>query len=1041
MKFTTISSKLEHTLSIGDDGNAYAWGDNTYGELGIGDLSGGHTTPTRVRMPANVKFTQISAGGWHGNHSLAIGTDGNAYSWGMNDHGQLGLGDTTNRTTPQIVNPPAGVRFVRIAAGYASSFALGNNGKIYAWGNTTNTEGGSGSGVLGVGDNNDRYSPTEVVGIPNTVKITTFSILADFVMALGSDGLIYTWGNNSYGQLATGDTVNRNSAVVVNPPVGTQRFTSINAGEWDATAIADDGYTYKWGIRNRGVFGDGTGDTDLGGTPNVLIPTRVTVTLPGGAGIKSLSSGGHHTLAIGTDNKTYAWGWNGLYPYGQLGAGITTATWKTTPIPVNVPSGVTFISVTAGAFNSAAIGSDGNTYMWGMSKFNSTGGALGDGATVNRNTPVRVGGPITITRVTFGGIVTPGTVTPVSSIWTGNTPPHAPGDVDVIVSWTLNGFAQPNETLRFRYLDTFTVTFDLDTAPGIPPGSQRVLEGSKATWPTQPSWAGHGFVGWFLNGKPYTYNEPVTANITLTAHWEERTFTFTMDPNRGPNSGGTSVTITPHPKGSSVLFTQVSAGWYHTLAIGSDGDLYAWGRNDAGQIGDNSTTNRLQPTKAVTPNGVKFLKISAGPNNSFALGSDNRWYAWGFNTSGQLGTGTTSNQLRPQAISMPTGVGAYTQVSPGRDHTLAIGDNSTTYAWGANNSGQLGDNTTVNQLSPVAVQTPAGVYQFTQVSAGSGHSIGIGDNGQAYSWGSNQYGQLGTSVINVGSSSSVPVQVQLPVGVSTFKQATATADWSLAISDTGRIYTWGYNGDYELGNGTTVNQPLPAEPSIPSGITFTNVTTNSDSAMSIGSNGSIYAWGYNASGQLGTGNQTSPTRPIVVNPKPGTTFTKLLSGWKHAIGIDTTGGIWTWGDNEYGQLGDKQGGPGKLSLTPVSAGMLYDINVTAVKFGNTPAQTGPTPNGSAGTWTVTSPRNNEGGPVPVIVTWTLNGTAQPDYPIHNFIYPFIPLNLPAAGSIPLQRLGGGSLLALSLMAAVVYAALQVSSHRKRGKGRHLQTAQ
>ncbi|BDR53554.1 hypothetical protein KIM372_14610 [Bombiscardovia nodaiensis] len=1027
VKFTTISSKYFHTLAIGDDGNTYAWGRNTEGELGDGTTTN-RLTPVKVQTPSGVKFTQVSAGGLAGLHSLALGTDGNIYSWGSNSYGQLGLGNTANYTTPKRIPKPAGVdRFTNVTAGWASGFAIDNNGKLYAWGSNAGQGDSAVAGILGVGDTINRTSLTPVAGIPSTVRIVSVSSACFFAMALGNNGVIYAWGNNSYGQLSTGDTINRTSAVAINPPAG-YRWTSASTGGYNAFATASNGSTYAWGTNDSGQYGNGT-------TTQFNAPTAITINMPAGVNITSMSTGGWHSVVMGSNRKAYSWGFGS---FGQLGTGFNRQ--ETSPVLVQTPAGVTFISVTTGYWTSFAIGSDGNTYGWGMnSDFigGAGGGAVGDGTTINRNTPVRVGGVIRITRVTFGGIVTSGTVTAVSSIWTGNTPPHAPGDVDVVVSWTLNGVAQPDATLRYHYLYTFTVTFDLGTAPGIPPGSQSVEENSKATWPVQPSWAGHGFVGWFLNGKPYTFNEPVTSNITLTAHWEERVFTFTMDPSRGPNSGGTSVTITPHPMGSSVLFTQVSAGWYHTLAIGSDGDLYAWGRNDAGQIGDDSTTNRLQPTKVITPNGVKFLKISAGPSNSFALGSDNHWYAWGFNTSGQLGTGTTSNQLKPQAISMPAGVGAYTQVSPGRDHTLAIGDNGTTYAWGANNSGQLGDNTTSNKLSPVAVQTPAGVYQFTQVSAGSGHSIGIGDNGQAYSWGSNQYGQLGTPAINVGSTSTVPVQVQLPVGVSTFKQATATADWSLAISDTGRIYTWGYNGDYELGNGTTVNQSLPAEPTIPSGITFTSVTTNSNSALSIGSNGSIYAWGYNASGQLGTGNQTTPTRPIVVNPKPGTTFTKLLSGWKHAIGIASDGTIWTWGDNQYGQLGDKQGGsPGALSLTPVSAGMLYDINVTAVKFGTTPAQSGPTPNGTTGTWTVTSPRNDAGGPVPVVITWTLNGVAQTDYPIHDFTYPYIPLNLPAAGTIPLQRLGGGSLLAISIITAVSLTGHQLSKTRKRRTGQH-----
>ncbi|BDR53463.1 hypothetical protein KIM372_13700 [Bombiscardovia nodaiensis] len=840
-------------------------------------------------------------------------------------------------------------------------------------------------------------------------------------MALGNNGIIYAWGLNYGGQLCTGDTLFRSSAVAINPPVG-YKFTHVDAEDWTGFAQCTNGKLYTWGGNQYGQFGNGI----VGGS-NVTQPTPNTISLPAGVHITQLTFGCFHTIAFSDNNRTaYTWGFNG---YGQLGDGTTTN--NPTPKPIQAPAGVTFISAFTGFYSSFAIGSDGNTYSWGQNDTNDgKGGMLGDGTTIQRNTPVRVGGVINITKVTIGGRVTTGTVNAVSGIWSGITLPHAPGDVDVVVEWTLNGAPQPSETLKYRYLDTFTVSFDLDGAPGSPPVTQSVLEGSKATWPTTPTWGGKLFTGWYVDGKPYTFNEPVTRSITLTAHWEQ--YTFSLNPSSGSTAGGTTVAITPNPKQSAIQFSQISVGWYHTLGLGSDGRIYAWGRNDAGQLGDNTTDNHVVPMVVKnTPTGVKYRQVVAGPNTSFALGSDNRWYAWGANTSGQLGNGNTTNQLTPVAISMPAGVNTYTQVSPGENHTLALGDDGIAYAWGANTNGQLGNNTTVNSLSPVKVQIPAGVFHFTSVSAGSSHSLAIGDNGLAYAWGSNQYGQLGSVLITVGDKSLVPVEVQLPVGLSKFKQATASVDWSIGIGDNGRIITWGYNGDYELGNGTMSNQSLPAEALLPAGLTFTQVNTNSDSAMSIASNGQIYAWGYNGAGQLGTGSQTTPTSPITVNPKPGTTFTKLITGWKHTIGIDTSGNIHAWGDNASGQLGDNQGGsPGDHSLTPVSL-IPVRLNITGVTVDGLTPQTGPTYDPGDSTWKITT-RPHAEGTVPVSIAWSLAGVPQTNYPL-TYTYG-TSRTLPAAGTIPLHRLSGSSLLAISIITAVSLTGHHLSKARKREQG-------
>ena len=227
-------------------------------------------------------------------------------------------------------------------------------------------------------------------------------------------------------------------------------------------------------------------------------------------------------------------------------------------------------------------------------------------------------------------------------------------------------------------------------------------------------------------------------------------------------------------------YLQVSAGYSHSLALGSDGYAYAWGNNDDGRLGDGTTTRRTKPVKVVkpadTPTDLTYVQVSAGHWHSLAVGSDGNTYAWGWNDQGELGNNTggynvySSVPVRVRDPASPTdkskGLQA-TQVSAGGDHSLAVGSDGNTYAWGCNYSGQLGS--TSYSSVPVHVRDPASPtdkskgQQATQVSAGSHDSLALGSDGYAYAWGDNGNGQLGNDSIPTGSSyqaqSSVPVPV------------------------------------------------------------------------------------------------------------------------------------------------------------------------------------------------------------------------------------------------------------------------------------------
>ncbi len=331
-------------------------------------------------------------------------------------------------------------------------------------------------------------------------------------------------------------------------------------------------------------------------------------------------------------------------------------------------------------------------------------------------------------------------------------------------------------------------------------------------------------------------------------------------------TGGNAQDLTPVQVGfpaGVTSWTSASVGYLFTLAIGNDGDIYGWGLNSDGQLGNGTTTDSNVPVMVTLPSGVKARAVSAGEDFAVAVGTDGNVYAWGLNSSGQLGDSTTTNSDVPVLVKMPSGVTA-TTVFAGPAFALAIGSDGNIYAWGANSTGQLGDSTATNSSVPVMVKMPSGVTA-TAISAGSSFSLAIGSDGNAYAWGGNGFGQLGDST---KTNSSVPVMVDLPSGV-TAKAIAGGRLHSLAVGSNGIVYGWGSNIYGGLGT-DTVNVPsteiLPTPVSLPAGLTAAGVTAIRWSSYMLGSNDSVYACGYNQEGELGIGSATGSPEYGVPTP-------------------------------------------------------------------------------------------------------------------------------------------------------------------------------
>jgi alpha-tubulin suppressor-like RCC1 family protein len=201
-------------------------------------------------------------------------------------------------------------------------------------------------------------------------------------------------------------------------------------------------------------------------------------------------------------------------------------------------------------------------------------------------------------------------------------------------------------------------------------------------------------------------------------------------------------------------FRQVIAGVAHTCGVTTGNKGYCWGYAAQGQIGDGKLVEQRRSPRAVV-GGLSFRQIAAGGAHSCGVTQDDRAYCWGNNFDGRIGDGTNTTRLRPVAVA---GGLRFSRVSPGQVHTCAVTTADRAYCWGNNTAGQLGDGTTTHRSVPVAV---TGGLQFDLVSAGSGsgensHTCGVTTGDKAYCWGWNMFGQLGDGTTN---DSSTPVAV------------------------------------------------------------------------------------------------------------------------------------------------------------------------------------------------------------------------------------------------------------------------------------------
>jgi len=357
----------------------------------------------------------------------------------------------------------------------------------------------------------------------------------------------------------------------------TNPFVMIDAGNTHSCGLTSGGQPWCWGRNNVGQLGDST-------AASTLVP--VATYQSGWSAFTTVSAGGLHTCALTSAGAAWCWGNNGD---GRLGDGTTNLGLA----PVLVQGGITFATISVGDAHTCGLDASGQAYCWGNNSY----GQLGDSTKVGKTSPTAV---------------------------------HQPAGV------------------------TFT----------------QVVSGARHT------------CGLTSGGQAYCWG-------------------YNGDGQLGIGTALQSLIPAAVSQGG-VTYTSIYTEYQHTCALDSSGQAYCWGYNFYGQLGDNSTTTRKTPVAVQQSGGLTFVSLTTGSTHTCGLTSAGQEYCWGSNANGQLGTSNLTSSLTAVAVSQPAGV-TFNQVSNGTAHSCGLDGNGQTWCWGRNNWGQVGDGTTTQRTSPVAV--------------------------------------------------------------------------------------------------------------------------------------------------------------------------------------------------------------------------------------------------------------------------------------------------------------------------------------------------
>ena len=806
----------------------------------------------------------------------------------------------------------------KTVSGTDFTLALKADGTVWTWGY-------NGYGQLGLGDNSNRYRPTQI-NIENVVDIAAGNNHALLVTA---DGKVYSFGSNSYGQLGrTGNTYTPQEIPNL------ENIEKVSAGNYHSMAIDKEGNVYTWGYNQNGQLGDGTRISNS-------IPTKIKLT-----NITKIATKNNTSAAIDGDGNLYTWGYNS---YGQQGISIDNIY-----TPRKVPTLEQIIDIAVENNTIIVLDKKGEVLSSGYNTY----GNLGNNATQTRKSFDKVIEKYE-TITTGEGEETQTTTTPiylsgVKSIQAGNEFAVAIKEDGTAISWGYNGYSQSSNGTTTNNLLPVDLKYgkdkeNIDKIINVSAGEGTIVvvrEDGKV-WTIGKNYSGQLGNSSAVNSNEFVcISKPVllfeetpirikgigqnkNAKVNMSQGFnllyttiEDTDLTYqiknekiaTVEETTGKitavKKGKTAVTVTDKKSGETtsadvyvlgeedVTFPQIETQNYSTVTLKSNGEIWSYGYNGYGQLGTGDTTYKVLPTYTGINN---ITQISLGGTHTLALDTEGHVWSWGYNGYGELGNGTTTSSTEKVQVKSPDGEGVLENIvaiSAGNYHSIALDKDGNVYTWGYNGYGQLGLGNTTNTVLPVKVDDLEGIIK---IEAGNYTSYVIDNNNHLWSTGYNYYGELGNGST---SNRSKFTQIQTLENVSDVS-ASETNSTIVLLSD-GTVWGFGNNTNNQL---TTVGGATPQQLKGPDGMLkdITSISVGYYTGYAITSEEKVLAWGLNNYSQLASGTTETKSTPVYMKEKDGNDFTDamIVSGGRYSAELAKSDGtVWGVGYNGYGNIGD-----------------------------------------------------------------------------------------------------------------------------------------
>lgn len=710
-------------------------------------------------------FTAISTAA---THSCSLRSDGALYCWGANDHGQLGLGFSVTELHVPVRVGAASWR--AIATAESTSCGIQADGSLWCWGEDN-------CGLVGDGGEDTRCESSHPVATPfrtgGAAEWRSVALSQSHACAVRTDGSLWCWGQNSNGELGTGD----NGAHAVPTQVGTD-------GGWDSVSVGQShtcglrgGELWCWGSNGSGQLGDGGAELAIG------FPKRIGM----GAGWLVVAAGNLHTCGVLSDKTLACWG-RGLS--GQLGNSKSGADADANS-PVTILGRNQWTTVAAGTDVTCARATTGALYCFG----GNDAGQLGDGTFADHSSPVSVTNSTDWAQVSVGTQAVCA-IRGAGQMWCWGW--NSSGRLGIGAG---GSFTEPTQLTGIH--DWAQLAFGGGTGCGI--------RADRSLW----CWGANSFgqLGIGVTGGVRDTPMPVMAAAALTwsqvAVGESSACAVTQsgalycwgDNFNGQlglgTSGANANVAEPHRVGTDTVWAKVSIRSAHTCAIRTDGSLWCWGSAGGGRLGDGQTNGTVTAPARVGAE-VGWTAISAGGNFTCGIRSGTL-YCWGYNFNGQIGIGQAPPNNPP--VLTPTMVGAnqdWNTVSAGTNHACALRTtNNRLYCWGYNYLGQIGNGSSgdnADATTPAAV----GSASWLSVTAGDNTTCGVSSEGSLFCWGSNSAGLVGNR--NAGQVVVTPIEID---GARSYTQVSIMNSAACALHGDGSYACWGQTAAGQFGDNTT----------------------------------------------------------------------------------------------------------------------------------------------------------------------------------------------------------------------------------------------